>query len=105
MIVAAIVAVFSDPPVAAKVVFALLSVGALHLAEVTFLSPRIVGNRVGLHPLLIIFSLLIFMHFMGFVGLLIAIPVTALAVQFVQDWERSRRARVTDDGSSASSFS
>lgn len=105
MIVAAVVAVFSDPPVAAKVVFALLSVGALHLAEVTFLSPRIVGNRVGLHPLLIIFSLLIFMHFMGFVGLLIAIPVTALAVQFVQDWERSRRARVTDDGSSASSFS
>ena len=101
MIISVIVAFFSDPPVAAKVVFALLSVGALHLAEVTFLSPRIVGQRVGLHPLLIILALMIFTQFMGFVGLLIAIPATALVVQFVREWERSRRTLVTDDDGSA----
>ncbi len=97
MVISVIVAFFSEPPVVAKVVFALLSVGALHLAEVTFLSPKIVGQKVGLHPLLIILSLMIFMQFMGFVGLLIAIPATALMVQFVREWERSRRSLVTDD--------
>jgi predicted PurR-regulated permease PerM len=99
MIVSVIVAFFSDPPVMGKVIFALLSIGALHLAEVTFLSPRIVGDKVGLHPLLIILSLLVFMHFLGFVGLLIAIPATALFVQFVREWERSRRRPFPDDGS------
>jgi predicted PurR-regulated permease PerM len=99
MIVSVIVAFFSDPPVMGKVVFALLSVGALHLAEVTFLSPRIVGDKVGLHPLLIILSLLVFMHFLGFVGLLVAIPATALIVQLVREWERSRRHPQAGDAS------
>ncbi len=99
MVVSAIVAFFSDPPVMGKVIFALLSIGALHLAEVTFLSPRIVGDKVGLHPLLIILSLLVFMHFLGFVGLLIAIPASALIVQFVREWERLRRRPFPDDGS------
>lgn len=100
MIVSVIVAFFSDPPVMGKVIFALLSIGALHLAEVTFLSPRIVGDKVGLHPLLIILSLLVFMHFLGFVGLLIAIPATALIVQLVREWERSRRRPFVDEGPS-----
>lgn len=97
MVVSVIVAFFSEPPVVGKVIFALLSVGALHLAEVTFLSPRIVGDKVGLHPILIILSLLVFMHFLGFVGLLIAIPATALIIQFVREWERTRRTLTAED--------
>jgi len=91
MVVAAVVAAFSDPPTAPKVVSAVLSIGVLHLLEVTLLSPRIVGSKVGLHPLLIIFSLLIFAFFLGFIGLLIAVPCTALIVLGVREWEASRR--------------
>ncbi len=69
----------------------MFSIGILHLLEVTLLSPRIVGSRVGLHPLLIILSLLVFAYFLGFVGLLIAIPVTALIILGVREWEASRR--------------
>ena len=91
MILAGIVAAFSDPPTAPKVISAMASVGILHLLEVTLLSPRIVGSRVGLHPLLIILSLLIFAYFLGFIGLLIAVPVTALIILGVREWEAEQR--------------
>jgi predicted PurR-regulated permease PerM len=61
------------------------------MAEVTFLSPKIIGSKVGLHPLLIILSLLVFMYFLGFIGLLIAVPTTALVILFIRDWEARRR--------------
>jgi len=91
MVLSAIVATFSEPPILMKVIFALGSIGFLHLLEVVFLSPRIVGGRVGLHPLLIILTLLVFMYFLGFIGLLIAVPATALVLLFVRDWEARRR--------------
>jgi predicted PurR-regulated permease PerM len=92
MALSAIVATFGEPPILPKVVFALGSIGFLHLLEVVFLSPRIVGGKVGLHPLLIILSLLVFMYFLGFIGLLIAVPATALILLFVRDWEARRRS-------------
>jgi len=91
MAVGAIVAAFSDPPTAPKVISAIFSIGILHLLEVTLLSPRIVGSKVGLHPLLIIFSLLVFAYFFGFIGLLIAVPCSALIILGVREWEASRR--------------
>jgi len=56
-----------------------------------------------LHPLLIILSLLVFMYFLGFVGLLIAVPTTALIILFVQDWERRRHGPRAADSSLISS--
>lgn len=91
MILSGLVATFSDPPILSKVLSAVFSVGILHLMEVTMLSPRIVGSRVGLHPLLIILALLLFAFFLGFVGLLIAIPVTALIILGVREWEAVRK--------------
>jgi predicted PurR-regulated permease PerM len=96
MVIGAIVALFSDPPTLPKVIFAVASIGTLHLLEVTFLSPRIVGQKVGLHPLLIIFSLLVFAYFLGFLGLLIAIPTTALIILFVREWEAGQRGIPVD---------
>jgi predicted PurR-regulated permease PerM len=94
LIISVIVATFSDPPTVPKVIFAIGSIGFLHLAEVVFLSPKVIGGRVGLHPLLIILSLLVFAYFLGFVGLIIAVPATALILLFVRDWEDRRRGIV-----------
>ncbi len=90
----AVIALFSDPPVLTKLAIALVSIAILHMGEVTFLSPKIIGSKVGMHPLLIILSLLIFMYFLGFIGLLIAVPTTALVILFVRDWEAQRRAEI-----------
>ena len=42
------------------------------------LTPRLVGERIGLHPLHVIFALLAFGQLFGFVGVLIALPVSAV---------------------------
>lgn len=45
--------------------------------EGNFLTPRLVGKRVRLHPLWVIFALLAFGTLLGFTGMLLAIPLAA----------------------------
>ncbi|MFM2398051.1 MAG: hypothetical protein RL341_208 [Pseudomonadota bacterium] len=47
------------------------------VVESFFLTPRLVGEKIGLHPLAVIFSLMAFGQLFGFVGVFIALPVTA----------------------------
>jgi predicted PurR-regulated permease PerM len=58
-----------------------LMVGAIFLAgqfiEGNFLSPKLVGDRVGLHPVWLMFALFAFGYLFGFVGLLLAVPLAA----------------------------
>ena len=46
--------------------------------ESNFLSPKLVGDRVGLHPVWIMFALLAGGSLFGFVGVLVAVPVAAV---------------------------
>ncbi len=46
--------------------------------EGNFLTPRLVGDRVGLHPVWVIFALLAGGVLAGFVGVLLAVPVAAV---------------------------
>jgi predicted PurR-regulated permease PerM len=61
------------------------------------LTPRLVGNRVGLHPVWVIFALLAGGALFGFVGLLLAVPAAAVIgvlVRFgVQQYLASRYFR------------
>ncbi len=52
--------------------------GAGQLVESIYLTPRLVGERIGLHPLAVIFALLAFGQVLGFVGILVALPVSAV---------------------------
>jgi predicted PurR-regulated permease PerM len=52
--------------------------GLGQLFEGFFLTPRLVGERIGLHPLAVIFALLAFGQLLGFVGVLIALPASAV---------------------------
>lgn len=52
--------------------------GLGQLLESFVLTPKLVGERIGLHPLAVIFALLAFGHLLGFVGILIALPVSAV---------------------------
>jgi len=42
-----------------------------------FLSPNIVGSKIGLHPVWLIFALFVFSYLFGFVGVLVAVPIAA----------------------------
>ena len=52
--------------------------GIGQVLEGFFLTPRLVGERIGLHPLAVIFALLAFGQLFGFVGVLVALPASAV---------------------------
>ena len=52
--------------------------GLGQLLESFVLTPRLVGERIGLHPLAVIFALLAFGQMLGFVGVLMALPASAV---------------------------
>jgi predicted PurR-regulated permease PerM len=52
--------------------------GTGQVIEGFYFTPRLVGKRVGLHPLAVIFALLAFAQLFGFVGVLVALPASAV---------------------------
>ncbi len=58
------------------IVLAIFGVG--YLVDSNVLSPRLVGSRVNLHPVWIIFALLSFGSLFGFIGVLLAVPAAAV---------------------------
>lgn len=52
--------------------------GGGQILESFFLTPRLVGERIGLNPVAVIFALLAFGHLFGFVGVLVALPLSAV---------------------------
>ncbi len=62
--------------------------GLGQVLESFILTPRLVGERIGLHPLVVIFALLAFGQLFGFVGVLLALPASAIlsvAVRHMRD--------------------
>ncbi len=63
--------------------------GAGQLIEGMFITPWLVGERVGLHPLVVIFALLAFGQLFGFFGVLLALPLAAIllvTLRHVKAW-------------------
>jgi len=65
-----------------NIAHALIAVGVVfgfgQLLESFFLTPKIVGKRIGLHPLAVVFALLAFGQIFGFFGVLLALPASAM---------------------------
>jgi len=59
-------------------------VGAVYMLgqvlESYYLTPRVLGGRIGMHPIAVIFALMAFGHLFGFIGVLIALPASAVLV-------------------------
>ncbi|MDA9559137.1 AI-2E family transporter, partial [Alphaproteobacteria bacterium] len=48
------------------------------LLESNFLTPRLIGDKLGLHPLAVILSIFIFGALFGIIGVIFSIPITAI---------------------------
>ena len=75
--------------------------GIAQVVESTYLTPRLVGERIGLHPVVVIFSLLAFGSVFGFVGVLLALPLAAISAVALRRVGRAYRASeffTRDDG-------
>ncbi len=48
------------------------------IIESNFLTPKLIGEKIGLHPVWLIFGLFVCGSLFGFVGVLVAVPLTAI---------------------------
>ncbi|MGH8040854.1 MAG: AI-2E family transporter [Rudaea sp.] len=62
------------------VILVLIVFGAGHLLEGYVLVPRLVGEKIGLHPLAVIFAILAGGELFGFLGVLLALPLAAVVM-------------------------
>ena len=78
-------------------VFAVFAVG--QVLEGMVLTPMLVGDKIGLHPVAVIFAVLAGGQLFGFVGILLALPVAAvLAVLISHVHQRYKSSTLFDDG-------
>ncbi len=60
-----------------QIIPVLVVFGLGQIVEGTILTPKLVGDRIGLHPVIVIFALLAGGQLFGFTGVLLALPVSA----------------------------
>lgn len=71
-----------------EVIPVLVVFGLGQLIESNYITPKLVGERIGLHPVVVIFALLAGGQLFGFAGVLLALPVAAtiaVALQHTKD--------------------
>jgi predicted PurR-regulated permease PerM len=66
--------------------------GVGQILEGFLLTPYLVGDRIGLHPLAVIFALMAFGQLFGFVGVLLALPASAALLVLWRVLQRSLAA-------------
>ncbi len=58
--------------------------GTGQLLESMLITPWLVGERIGLHPIIVIFALLAFGQLFGFIGILLALPISAVLLVWLR---------------------
>lgn len=73
------------------------------MAEGMLLTPLLVGDRIGLHPVAVIFAVLAGGQLFGFLGILLALPVSAVLAVALRHWrddymkqQRAELAKMSD---------
>lgn len=67
-----------------EIIMVLILFGIGQFLEGFFLTPRLVGERIGLHPVAVLFALLLFGKLFGFFGVLLALPISAVSLVLVK---------------------
>ena len=54
------------------------------IIESNFLTPNLIGSKIGLHPVWIIFGLFFFGTIFGFFGVILAVPLSAVSAVIIK---------------------
>ena len=93
--VAVIVALFQSPRLALLVVIGMIIIQQVDSA---IISPTIMKHAVNLHPAVVIFSLLVGGTLFGFLGLLLAIPIAAVAKALLLHYVYAQPVKIVEEG-------
>ena len=85
-----VLALISPQPI--KALWVVIWMAVVQQLEANILSPKILSNEVGMHPLLVIFSVLFFGALFGVLGMIIGVPVTASALALIRYfWNKAKQ--------------
>jgi predicted PurR-regulated permease PerM len=76
--------------VSVAMVWGVFAVG--QVIEGFVITPKFVGDRIGLHPVAVIFALLAFGQLFGFFGVLLALPASAAILVWLRHWQADYKA-------------
>jgi predicted PurR-regulated permease PerM len=74
------------------IVYVCIVFGVGQIIESMFLTPVLVGDKIGLHPVAVIFAIMAGGQLAGFVGVLIALPVAAVLMVFIRHFHQKYKA-------------
>ena len=67
------------------IIYILITFGIGQILEGTVITPRIMGKGLGLSPVMVILSILICSQLLGFLGLLLAVPIASTVKVFIDE--------------------
>jgi len=80
-----------------RALFMVAWVVGIHFLEANFLNPKIIGTAAKIHPVLVVFALILGEHSYGLVGALLAVPILSI-VQVLFLYFRSKAWRADPSG-------
>ena len=72
--------------------FVVLLYFVVQQVESQVIVPVVMRKTVGLSPLIVVLALLVGVKIGGIFGILLAVPVTAILAEFLNDWDKKKRA-------------
>lgn len=62
-----------------QVVIVFIATMVMQIVDSGFITPKIVGNKLGVHPLAVIFGVLVSVPLFGIIGMLLSLPIIAIS--------------------------
>ena len=90
LLLALVRSVEQDSSFAVSILLVLLVFAVAQLIQDTLLTPRIMGRATGLRPVAILLGVFIWGKLLGFLGLLLAIPLTCLGIAYYERYVLQR---------------
>lgn len=91
-VLAVAVALLSGSPL--KALFAVLALVVVQQLDGNIISPKIVGDSVGLHPVFVILAIIIGGSWFGLLGMLLAVPTAGIIKLLLLRWVTSQKERL-----------
>lgn len=100
MLLAGLRAVEGDSSFLVSVVLTLLVFTVVQVIQDAFITPRVMGKATGLRPVAILLGIFIWGKLLGFLGLLLAIPLTCLGIAYYRRYvlQHAPQATIPDAG-------
>lgn len=95
-------------PTPIKALWVVILIVVIQQVESNLITPRVLSERVGLHPLVVMFSVMFFGSVMGIPGMILGVPIMAVLLAVIQaaiNWDRKAEKKEEQQEATAESAS